>query len=120
MKRLVLALSTLMVLTLPGWGQNTAHDQAKAAAAAHREEARSNPDRPHHAANTGIIIGSTPAHSAREEGVARELLNHPPGRGPSSSYAELSQAIARLKCLIRLGITLDDVAESRDPSFLLS
>jgi hypothetical protein len=72
------------------------------------------------AANIGIIIGSTPAHSAREEGVARELLNHPPGRGPSSSYAELSQAIARLKCLIRLGITLDDVAESRDPSFLLS
>jgi hypothetical protein len=71
------------------------------------------------AANIGIIIGSTPAHSAREEG-ARELLNHPPGRGPGSSYAELSQAIARLKCLIRLGITLDDVAESRDPSFLLS
>jgi hypothetical protein len=48
MKRLVLALSTLMVLTLPGWGQNTAHDQAKAAAAEHREEVRSNPDRPHH------------------------------------------------------------------------
>jgi hypothetical protein len=67
----------------------------------------------------GIIIGSTPAHSAREERVARKLLNHPPGRGPGCSYAELSQAIARLKCLIRLGITLDDVAESRDPSFLL-
>lgn len=48
MKRLVLALSTLMVLTLPGWGQNTAHDQAKVAAAEHREEVRSNPDRPHH------------------------------------------------------------------------
>ena len=71
------------------------------------------------AANIGIIIGSTPAHSAREEGVARKLLNHPPGRGTGSSYAELSQAIARLKCLIRLGITLDDVAESRDPGFLL-
>ena len=48
MKRLVLALSTLMVLTVPGWGQNTPHDQAKAAAAEHREEVRSNPDRPHH------------------------------------------------------------------------
>ncbi len=48
MKRLVLALSTLMVLTLPSWGENTAHDQAKAAAAAHREELRNNPGRPHH------------------------------------------------------------------------
>jgi hypothetical protein len=48
MKNLVLALSAFMMLTLPVWGQNNAHDQAKAAAAAHREEARSNPDRPHH------------------------------------------------------------------------
>ncbi len=47
MKRLVLAVSAFMMLSLPGWGQNTAHDQAKAGAAAHREEARSNPDRPH-------------------------------------------------------------------------
>jgi Ni/Co efflux regulator RcnB len=48
MKRLVLAVSALLMLTLPVWGQNTAHDQAKAGAAKHREEARNNPNRPHH------------------------------------------------------------------------
>ena len=48
MKSLILALSALTMLTLPSWGQNTAHDQAKAGAAAHREEARSNPERQHH------------------------------------------------------------------------
>ncbi len=48
MKHLVLAVCALTMLTLPVWGQNNTHDQAKAAAAAHREEARSNPDRPHH------------------------------------------------------------------------
>jgi len=46
--KLVLALFAVAMLSLPGWGQNTAHDQAKAGAAAHREEARNNPDRPHH------------------------------------------------------------------------
>ena len=48
------------------------------------------------------------------------LLLLPPGCCPGGSDAELSQAISRLQCLIRLGITLDDVAKSRDPSFLLS
>ena len=48
MKRLVLAVSVMIMLTLPGWGQSTPREQAKAAAAAHREEVRNNPDRPHH------------------------------------------------------------------------
>jgi hypothetical protein len=48
MKRLILALSALTMLILPGWGENNSHYQAKANAAAHREEARNNPDRPHH------------------------------------------------------------------------
>jgi hypothetical protein len=50
MKRLVLvlAVSVFTMLSLPGWGQDTNHDQAKAAAAAHRDEARNNPDRRHH------------------------------------------------------------------------
>jgi len=47
MRRLILAISTLILLALPGWAQNTAHDQAKAGAAAHREEANNNPNRPH-------------------------------------------------------------------------
>ena len=47
MKRLVLAVSALMMLSVPGWAQNTNHDQAKAAAAEHRQEANSNPNRPH-------------------------------------------------------------------------
>jgi hypothetical protein len=48
MKGLILALSALMVSTLPAWGQGTPSQQAKAGAAAHRQEARNNPDRPHH------------------------------------------------------------------------
>ena len=48
MKRLVLAVGALMILSLPGWGQNTARDQAKMASAEHRAEARSNPERRHH------------------------------------------------------------------------
>jgi len=48
MKRLILAVSVLIMLTFPGWGQGTPREQAKAGAAAHREEARNNPERPHH------------------------------------------------------------------------
>lgn len=48
MKRLILALSALTMLTLPGWGQNSTHDQARMAVSAHREEARNNPERRHH------------------------------------------------------------------------
>jgi hypothetical protein len=48
MKALILAVSALIMLTLPGWGQDTPHQQAQAAAKAHRQEARDNPERPHH------------------------------------------------------------------------
>lgn len=47
MKRLVLAVTAMIMLTLPGWGEGTPREQAKAGAAAHREEARNNPNRPH-------------------------------------------------------------------------
>ncbi len=48
MKRLGLAVFAVIMLTLPGWGQSTPREQSKAGAAAHREEARSNPERTHH------------------------------------------------------------------------
>jgi hypothetical protein len=48
MKHMVLALSAMIILTLPAWGQGTPSQQAKSGAAAHREQARNNPDRPHH------------------------------------------------------------------------
>jgi hypothetical protein len=48
MKRLILAVSVLMMLILPGWGQNTPSDQAKMGVAAHREQARNNSERRHH------------------------------------------------------------------------
>ena len=48
MKRLMLAVSVMIMLTLPGWGQATPKEQARAGAAAHRAEARNNPERPHH------------------------------------------------------------------------
>ena len=47
MNRLILAVCAMIMLTLPGWGQGTPREQTKAGAAAHREEARSNPERPH-------------------------------------------------------------------------
>jgi hypothetical protein len=47
MKQLAMAVSVMIMLILPGWGQQTAQEQAKAGAAAHREEARNNPNRPH-------------------------------------------------------------------------
>jgi hypothetical protein len=47
MKRLFLGVFALMMLAVPGWGQGTARDQAKAGAAAHREEMNNNPNRPH-------------------------------------------------------------------------
>ena len=48
MKRLILAGSVLMMLILPGWGETSPRDQAKMSAAAHRQEARNNPERRHH------------------------------------------------------------------------
>jgi len=48
MKGLVLAVLLLTVLSVPGWADSTSHEQAKAAAAAHRDEARNNPERSHH------------------------------------------------------------------------
>jgi hypothetical protein len=48
MKSLVLAVSVMIMLTLPGWGQATPSQQAHASAAAHRQEARNNPERRHH------------------------------------------------------------------------
>jgi hypothetical protein len=48
MKPLILAVSALIMLTIPGWGQDTPNRQAQAAAKAHRQEAQNNPERPHH------------------------------------------------------------------------
>jgi hypothetical protein len=48
MKRLILAVTAMIVLTLPGWGEGTPREQTRGGAAAHREEARNNPNRPHH------------------------------------------------------------------------
>jgi hypothetical protein len=48
MKHLVLAVSVLIMLTLPGWGQATSNEQARAGAAAHRQEAKNNQERPQH------------------------------------------------------------------------
>ena len=48
MKRLILTVSIVMVLTAGGWGQNTSSGQAHAGLKAHREEARNNPERRHH------------------------------------------------------------------------
>jgi hypothetical protein len=48
MKHLILAVSTMVLLSLPGWGQATPNQQAHAGLAAHRQEAQSNPERRHH------------------------------------------------------------------------
>jgi len=48
MKTLILAFTAIAMLALPGWGQATSNQQARAGAAAHRQEAQNNPDRPHH------------------------------------------------------------------------
>ena len=48
MKRLILALSAIMILTLAGWGQITPGEQARASVDAHRREAHNNAERRHH------------------------------------------------------------------------
>lgn len=45
MKPLLLVLSTIMLLTLAGWGQTAAGQQANASVAAHRREAKEHPAR---------------------------------------------------------------------------
>ncbi len=40
MRRVLLILSAIMLLTLAGWGQATAGQQANASVAAHRKEAK--------------------------------------------------------------------------------
>ena len=47
MKRLILAISIGMTLTLGAWGENPPSSQAHAGLKAHREEARNNPERRH-------------------------------------------------------------------------
>jgi hypothetical protein len=49
MKGLVLAVLLSITLSVPGWAaDSTSHEQAKANAAAHRNEARNNQERYHH------------------------------------------------------------------------
>lgn len=48
MKSLILTVSVLIMLSLPGWGQDTANRQARASLKAHQQEAQNNPERPHH------------------------------------------------------------------------
>ena len=48
MRRLILAVSIVTVLTLGVWGQNTSKGQAHAGLKAHQQEARNNPERQHH------------------------------------------------------------------------
>ncbi|MBZ5649282.1 MAG: hypothetical protein LAO18_02225 [Acidobacteriia bacterium] len=48
MRPLLLALSATMLLTLAGWGQTAAGEQAHASVAAHRREAKDHAARHHH------------------------------------------------------------------------
>jgi hypothetical protein len=49
MKRLILGVTAMMVLTLAGWSQNTPSErQSHANIEAHRKEARNNAERRHH------------------------------------------------------------------------
>jgi Ni/Co efflux regulator RcnB len=48
MKRLVLAVLAMTMLTLLGWGELTPKQQAREGAATHRREARDNQARPRH------------------------------------------------------------------------
>lgn len=48
MKQFIWTLSAIVLLTLPGGAQLTPGEQAHASAAAHRREARNNPERPRH------------------------------------------------------------------------
>jgi len=47
MKPVLLALSAIMLLTLAGWGQTAAGEQAHASLAAHRREAKAHAARHH-------------------------------------------------------------------------
>jgi hypothetical protein len=48
MKRLILALSAIMLCSLAGWGQSRSRDQSRANVSAHQQEAHNQSDRRHH------------------------------------------------------------------------
>ena len=94
MKRLVFALSGILLLTSTGWGEQLKPgEQAHASVAAHRQEAKDNARHRHQPApSAAAIIAAIRQHSWS----SRESLLRPSRLGARRGHSQLAQPVPGL------------------------